>query len=388
MTTLTANRNRTRSTTLSPTAVSLSLLALLTIAGIWAGLGRLLLGLGATTALSDGYSWGIWIAFDFVLIAFAGAGFTMAAVTHVLHLDQFRPALRPAILAGLMGYSAVLLLLVLDLGRPDRFYNFMLYWNLHSPLFEISCCILLYSTVLVIESVPFLLERLGWSKWVYRFHRLAVPIAILGVTLSSLHQSTLGTLYLNMPHRLDALWYTPILPLLFFISSIMAGLSLAMIAYAVSARILGRETQPETLNGLARGAAWAALGYTLLKLGDLWWRDQFPALFSLDSMSQLLWLELGLGALLPALLLLIPAVRCRPAGRWLGVGLILCGILANRFNATMFAQTPPPGTPAYTPHLVEWLTTLGILAGMALAWYAGVRLLVIFEEKTERKLSS
>jgi Ni/Fe-hydrogenase subunit HybB-like protein len=358
-------------------------LALLTLMGGVTGLGRLLLGLGATTALNDGYSWGIWIAFDFVLVAFAGAGFTMAAITHILQLHQFEPVLRPAILTGLMGYIAVLLLLVLDLGRPDRFYNFILYWNLHSPLFEISCCILLYTIVLALETTPFLLERLGWERGVKLADKATTIIAIVGVTLSSLHQSTLGTLYLNMPHRLDSLWYTTILPLLFFISSVMAGLSLALLAYALSSAILGRPVKPEVVRGLAAGAGWVTLLYLLLKLADLGLRGQGAAFLSFDAMSQLLWLELGLGALVPALLLLVPAIRTQRWSCWLGVGLILFGILLNRFNATMFGQTPSPGTPPYSPHLVEWLTTLGILAGAALAWYVGVRWLVIFEPATE-----
>lgn len=383
MTTLTVHREQAQLSPFNLTTITLTILALLTLAGVVAGLGRLLLGLGATTALSDGYSWGIWIAFDFVLIAFAGAGFTMAAVAHVLRLHQFEPAVRPAILTGLMGYTAVLLLLVLDLGRPDRFYNFILFWNFHSPLFEISFCVLLYTTVLVLETAPFLLERLGWKKWVGRLHRATAVIAIIGVTLSSLHQSTLGTLYLNMPHRLDALWYSPILPLLFFISSIMAGLSLAMIAYAVSSTILGRRVKAGILHGLATGAAWVTLFYLGLKLADLGWRGEWPALFSFDALSQLLWLELGLGAIVPAVLLLSPVLRSHRWSQWLGAGLIMFGVLMNRFNATMFGQTPPPGTPAYTPHLMEWLSTLGIIAGAMLAWYVGVKLLVIFEGKGE-----
>jgi Ni/Fe-hydrogenase subunit HybB-like protein len=132
----------------------LGVLGFLTFAGAVAGIGRLIMGLQATTQLNDTYSWGIWIGFDFGLIAFAGAGFTMAAVVHIFHLERFHAALRPALLTGLLGYVAVLLLLVLDLGRPDRFYHFLLYWNLHSPLFEISWCVLLYSTVLMIEVSP------------------------------------------------------------------------------------------------------------------------------------------------------------------------------------------------------------------------------------------
>jgi len=350
--------------------VTIGLLSFLTFVGMVAGVGRLVLGLGFSTALTDGYPWGIWIGFDFALIAFSGTGFTMAAVVHVLHLKKYQPALRPAIMAGLLGYTSVLMLLVLDLGRPDRFYNFIIFWNLHSPLFEISWCILLYTTVLCIETSPYLFERLNQAWLVRLAYKLMAPVTIIGVTLSTLHQSTLGTLYLNMPHRLDALWYTPILPLLFFVSSIMAGLSLAIIAYKISTRILGKEMQSEIVNGLAKGLAWIALAYVILKLGDILLGGEIPALLAVDRMSFLLWLELGLGAVVPMILLLIPAVRAHWLGQWVGPVLILFGVFMSRFNATMFAQLPPPGT-VYSPHVLEWLSTIGILAGAALVWSFG-----------------
>jgi len=221
--------------------MAMVLLGLMVLVGSLAGVIRLFAGLGSTTALTDAYPWGIWIGFDFTLIAFAGTGFTMAGLVHVLHRHQYHDAVRPAILAGLTGYVAVLLLLVLDLGRPDRFYNFIIFWNVHSPLFEISWCVLLYTTVLVLEVTPFVLEKLHRpvTERVLRLLRAAMPvIAVVGVTLSSLHQSTLGTLYLNMPHRLHALWYTPLLPVLFFVSSIMAGLCLASLTYLGSMYVL------------------------------------------------------------------------------------------------------------------------------------------------------
>ncbi|MEZ4637216.1 MAG: NrfD/PsrC family molybdoenzyme membrane anchor subunit [Caldilineaceae bacterium] len=233
--------------------------------GLAAGVGRLLVGMGATTALTDAYPWGIWIGFDFALIAFSGVGFTMAAVVHVLHLHKFQPVLRPAILAGLMGYVAVLMLLLLDLGRPDRFYNFMLFYNMHSPLFEICWCVLLYTTVLVIEVSPDLLAFLPW-KWPMRLaYRLMTPVTIIGVTLSTLHQSTLGTLYLNMPHRLHPLWYTPILPVLFYVSSILVGLSIGTIAYKIAVRVRGGQEDPSISIGLGYGVIGVGLFYMLVR---------------------------------------------------------------------------------------------------------------------------
>jgi len=365
-----------RSVAISPT---LAALILLTLAGFVASVWRLIVGMGPTTALTDDYPWGIWIGFDFGLIAFAGAGFTMTTIVYVLGLERFREALRPAVLAGLCGYIAVLLLLVLDLGRWDRFYHFLIYWNVHSPLFEISWCVLLYTTVLLFENSPQLFERLGRHGLVRLIHQYVIPLVVIGLTLSSLHQSTLGTLYLNMPYRLQTLWYSPILSLLFFVSSIMAGLSIAMIAYMVAARLRGRSAKPAILSGLATGVAWVALVYVVLKVGDLWLAGELPALFAFDRISGLMWLELGVLAVLPMLLFFVPSLRNRRSVQWVGAVMILCGVLLNRFNATLFAQLAPAGA-TYSPHILEWLSTIGVLAAALLAWYLGVRYLAAFED--------
>ncbi len=361
-----------------------AVLLFLTILGVVSGVGRLVLGLGQTTGLTDEYPWGIWIGFDFLLIAFAGTGFTMAAVVHVFRLEQFKDAVRPAVLAGFLGYVAVLLLLVLDLGRPDRFYHFIISWNLHSPLFEVSWCVLLYTTVLVIENSPFLFERFKWEWPVRTAFRIMPVVAIIGVTLSSLHQSTLGTLYLNMPHRINALWYTPILPVLFFASSVMAGLSLAIVVYLLSTKIVGRETKLEVSEGLGKIAAGVSLIFLAIKVGDLMVAGKLPALFAMDDYSLLMLGELVLGALVPAVMLLNKALRVKPLIRWLAPAMILMGVLANRFNITLFAQRAPGGA-IYVPTLLEWLSTIGIIAGVALVWYIGVQYLVLFDSKAELK---
>ena len=356
----------------------LGTLGFLTMMGVAASIGRLAVGLGLSTSLSDAYAWGIWIGFDFSLIAFSGAGFTMAAVIHILHLHRFHAALRPALLVGLLGYSGVLMLLMLDLGRPDRFYHFLLYYNLHSPLFEICWCVLLYTTVLVIEVCPDLCQRMGWMRLKGWALRIMAPVTIVGVTLSTLHQSTLGTLYLNMPTRLDPRWYTPLLPLLFYVSSIMAGLSMAVIAYRLATRVQHANEDPTVIRGLAVGAAITALLYGGLRTFTLVADGELPMLRVEDMLSQLLAMELVLGLLVPALLLLIPALRRRSWVQWTAPLLMLGGVMLNRFDATLFAQHVPTVDAVYAPHIMEWLSSLGILAGVALAWYVGVRYLVNF----------
>jgi Ni/Fe-hydrogenase subunit HybB-like protein len=353
------------------------LLALLVLLGGVAGLWRMATGLGATTALTDDIPWGIWIGFDFSLIAFSGAAFTMAGVVYILRRNTYQPALRPAVLTGLLGYTAVLVLLVLDLGRPDRFYHFILFWNAHSPLFEICWCILLYTVVLTVEVSPQVLEKLGHHKWAHRIHLAIVPVAIVAVTLSSLHQSTLGTLYLNMPHRLNALWFTPILPVLFLTSAVMTGLTMGALGYRAACAVTGQQMERRVFAGLARAAGWIAVFYLGIKVGDWIVRGQLPALFAFDYYSKLMWAELAL-IVGPALLLLLPKLRNDLRSQTAGLLLLAGGVLLNRFNATLFAQVQPNGA-IYTPAAAEWLSTLGVIAAAMLAWLLAVRFLTVFE---------
>lgn len=355
-------------------------LAFLTMIGLAAGVGRLLVGMGATTALTDAYPWGIWIGFDFALIAFSGVGFTMAAVVHVLHLRQFQPVLRPAILAGLMGYVAVLMLLLLDLGRPDRFYNFLLFYNMHSPLFEICWCVLLYTTVLVIEVSPDVLAFLPW-KWPMRLaYRLMTPVTIIGVTLSTLHQSTLGTLYLNMPHRLHPMWYTPILPVLFYLSSILVGLSLGIIAYKIAMRVRGKAEDPSIAMGLGKGVLVLGLLYMLIRVGELVYAGELPMLLEMTPLS-VLWIgEILFCSVIPIVLWGVPSLRKEGWVHWAAPLAVLLGVGMNRFNATLAAQFAPEGS-VYVPSALEWASTFGIIAAAMLIWYLAVRFVMGFAVK-------
>lgn len=356
---------------------ALGLLVCLTLAGMAAGVARLLVGMGATTNLDDVYPWGIWIGFDFALIALSGAGFTMAGVVHVMHMHRFEAAFRPALFAGLLGYVAVLLLLVLDLGRPDRFYHFIIYWNLHSPLFEISWCVLLYTTVLLLEISPEVLKLLPW-RWVNLAKRIVTTImpvvCIVGVTLSSLHQSTLGTLYVNMPHRLHPLWYSPYLPFLFFVSAVMAGLAVAMVAYRV-AGIIHRQT-PDTsvCQGLGVGVIWAGLIYGIARVAVVYAEGKLPLALDGSDLARLFWVEIAISVILPVILLLWARRSPQPWLYWTAPLLAILGVGMNRFNSTLAAQNPA-WEGVYVPHLLEWVSTVGILAGALFLWLLAVRFL-------------
>lgn len=376
-------RERSRSaarTVLMELDATMIVLFLVMSAGLFAGVWRLFTGLGASTNLNDGFGWGLWIGFDFSLIAFSGAGFTMAFVGHILGLKRFHNAMRVGVLTGLLGYVGVLFLLILDLGRWDRFYSFMINWNIHSPLFEICWCVLLYSTVLVFENLPQVLEGIGRHKLAHVIHKALMPIVILGVTLSSLHQSTLGTLYLAMPHRLHAFWYTPMLPLQFFTSSIMVGLSVAVMAYLLATSIRKMDADAKVVNGLALGAAGAGLVYAALKIGDVIASGEIAAIMANEPMANLWKGEVLLGVIVPLILLLIPRLRRSQRNVVLATSLFALGVLFNRFNATLFAQRSPKGYD-YVASSLEWVSTIGVLAGVALVWYLAVKYLPILQEK-------
>ncbi|MGL4650669.1 MAG: NrfD/PsrC family molybdoenzyme membrane anchor subunit, partial [Caldilineaceae bacterium] len=258
-------------------------------------------------------------------------------------------------------------------------YNFLLYWNLHSPLFEISWCVLLYSTVLVLEVAPDLLERFGWVR-VRRLALAVMPaVTIVGVTLSTLHQSTLGTLYLNMPHRISPLWWTPVLPILFFTSAVMAGLSMATLAYRAAVRMNDAPEDARLLRGLGVGVAAVGIVYLAVRVGALWFNHGWQLLAVNDLRTWLFALEVIVCGLLPVVLLLVFGRGFRSWLYWVAPMLVLAGVLLNRFSATLFGQTAPIPGAAYVPSLMEWLSTIGILAGAALVWMIAVRWFVRFD---------
>ena len=204
----------------------------LTLLGVALAIYRLVVGLGPATNMSDHYPWGIWITIDLFLIPVAGAAFTVSLLSYFLGREDYHSIIRPAVLAGFLGYGIVGVLLFLDIGRWNQFYNIFVpgYINLHSFLEEISLCVTLYTGILVLEVAPVFLEK--WNikapiKWI---ERGIFVIAGAGIVLSMLHQSSLGSLFLLMSHKLHPLWWTPALPLLFYFQAIYTGLGATAIA--------------------------------------------------------------------------------------------------------------------------------------------------------------
>lgn len=342
-------------------------LAFLAAAGIGVGFYRLYAGLGATTNMSKVFPWGIWISFDLTTVALSGGAFTLAALVYVFHMHDLHPATRPTVLFGLLGYASVLVILFFDLGRWDRFWHFLVYPNLNSALFEVSWCIAIYSVILIYEFSPVIVERFGNNRLLDLIKKFTIPMVIGGVTLSSMHQSSLGTLFIVMSPRLHPLWYSMLLPVFFLISSIPAGISLILMGSYVSQFLFGHSLSARVVEKLCWLAPWFLGGYMALKLGELLVVEELDLLFSSGIYSLLFWAELVIGVILPIILFSIEKIRWSKHGSFIGALLIAAGIVLNRFNATWFAIKPLDGV-LYTPSWMELAVLVGVFSGVLLVF--------------------
>jgi len=329
---------------------------------------RFALGLGTATALSDTTPWGLWIGFDVMGgVALAAGGFVMAAVVHIFHRDRYHAAARPAILTAFLGYGAVAVGLLFDLGLPWNIWHAMVYWNIRSPLFEVAWCVMLYLTVLALEVTPTILERTPFQKTYRFFTRLALPIMVLGIMLSTLHQSSLGTMLLIMPFRVHPLWYSHLLPELFFVSAICLGISMVMLESCVTTWLYKRKPEMEMLSGLARLASVALAFYSLFKLGDLLRQGKLSMVFDGSWPGNLFIVEILMSALVPMVLFAIPAVRRSFRGIWILAACSVLGFVLDRINASGLSQVWATRQ-FYFPAWTEFSISLGIVAACVLVF--------------------
>lgn len=343
------------------------LLFAITAFGMSVGLYRLYAGLGATTNMSKIFPWGIWISFDLTTVALSGGAFTLAALVYIFHMHDLHGATRPTVLFGLLGYASVLVILFFDLGRWDRFWHFIVYPNINSALFEVSWCIAIYSIILVYEFSPVIVERYGNNKLLETIKKLTIPMVIAGVTLSSMHQSSLGTLFIVMSPRLHALWHSMLLPVFFLISSIPAGISLIILGSIISEYLFGHSLSQRVLEKLGWMVPWILGFYLALKLGELLVTEELGLLFSSGKYSLLFGLELIVGVIIPIILFSIKKVRWSRSGSFIGALFVAAGIVLNRFNATWFAIRPVDGM-TYAPSWMELALLVGVASGVLLVF--------------------
>jgi len=345
---------------------------------------RFLRGLGASTALSDAAPWGLWIAFDVMSgVALAAGGFVLAATVYIFGGQQYRHFVRPAILTALLGYIAVAVGLLYDLGLPWHIWHPIIYPQYHSVLFEVAMCVMLYLTVLSLEFAPVVLEHRWLDRPLFRaIHRLlhgaVIPLVIAGIVLSTLHQSSLGSLFLITPYRLHPLWYSPSIWILFLVSAVALGLMMVTAESLFSGWLFGHKIKVDQLAGLGRAASVVLFVYAFLRLAAA--REHIDLAFNGSWLGLLFLVELSVSALIPATLLLFRRVRTSIAGLAACAGMTILGMIGYRFNVCIVAFKRPEGT-SYFPSWMELAVSLGIVAGGTLVFIFFVEKLKVYPEE-------
>ncbi len=338
-------------------------LAVVAAVGLGVGIVRLINGMGATTNLSDAYPWGLWIVYDVFSIPFAAGAFMISLVAHIYERKEYHDVARPVVLAGFAGYTGVVTILLMDLGRWHQFYSVLLpwRWNFHSFMFEVSLCITLYTVILVLEIAPVILERFNWQEPLRLINAASAVIAGAGIVLSSLHQSSLGSLFLLMPYKLHALWWTPLLPLLFFTSAAFSGLAMAIFVAVIGYRAFRRHLELDVMSNLARVVFLMQSVYLLFKVGDLIFDGELALVFSSQGLSVLFLAEMVIGVIVPMFLFGTRKIRESAGGLVGGAACVLVGMIINRSNVAFMALDAPAGV-TYIPHWMEIVLSVAVVA--------------------------
>ncbi|OGN74382.1 MAG: hypothetical protein A2X25_05695 [Chloroflexi bacterium GWB2_49_20] len=375
-------------------------------AGVVAGLIVFWKGLSVTN-LTDLVPWGLWIAIDLTSIAISAGAFSLCAGVYLIGLKRYQPVARTATFIGLIGYSMALLTLLMDIGRPDRFWHAIVYWNKHSLLWEVTMCVTLYLTVLVFETMP-IFAKMEWLK--KRFpklakimngtHHYAPYLAVVGLGLSMLHQSSLGAMYGVLKAR--PLWYRPDISVLFIYSAVAAGMSVTIFVSMLSARLSKKIKVDDTLlERVAYFIGWMLVGYLYFRFWDALsmtytyepGRTEGLRLLTSGPLSFNFWVgEMLLGIVIPMILLLNNRTRSLPVWRMLALALVVGGVVAYRWDTNLsgflVVLSYLPGQPVitytkYVPSLIEFLAGFGVVAYGFLAVSLGVRYLKVVDHTEE-----
>jgi Ni/Fe-hydrogenase subunit HybB-like protein len=366
----------------------LILLTLMGIAFIIAMV-RFAVGIGAISNLNNAYPWAFWVSFDlFTGIAISSGAFVITSIVYIFELEQFRPLIRPTLLTGFLGYIMEVIALLVDLGHPERIWYYFIHQNFTSFLLAIGLYVMIYAAILLVEFAPAVFERFKLQKFATLVKRFMKPLVILGAVISTLHQGSLGALLLIQPFKLYPLWWTPILPLLFFVSVIAIGLAMTILESSLSSRYFHRGLETHLLEKLALVIPFVLGFYLVVKFIQLALAGDLAYLFSAGFMSLLFWVEILVGAVIPLVLFLFKRIRQSPRGLLAGAVILLLGMILNRFNVSWFGvRHPDPLTyiPTfmskvhYIPSLPEMLVSAGIFAGGILAFGLAAKYLPVFD---------
>lgn len=353
---------------------------------------RFVKGLGATTNLTHVNAWGLWIGFDVMTgVALAAGGYVTSSAVYLFGMKEYKPIVRPAILTGFLGYALVVVGLIVDLGRPWRLpYPFVVQSGPTSALFEIALCVALYLSTLFVEFTPAAFEWLGWKRWRKVVGSMTIALTIFGLILSTLHQSTLGAMYLITPSKLHPLWYSPYIPVHFFVSSAAAGLSMVIVEGMISHRVfkhqveIGHEQLDKITLGLGKAASIVLAIYFAIKTLGV----AQGAKWNLLATPYGLWflVELLGFVLLPCFLFAVATRDRRPGLTRIAAVITVIGIILNRLNVSIFAfNWQLPSAERYWPHWMEIWVTLSLVAAGVWAFRWIVNRMPILHEHPDYK---
>ena len=353
------------------------------IIGIFGMLYRLTSGLGASTNLNNVYPWGFWLTFDVLGgVAMAAGGFVIACAVHIFNWQKYKPIARPAILTAFLGYLMAIIALFLDIGQPFRLWHPSIMWQVHSVIWIVAIHVILYTTALAIESSPMLFERIGWKNALNTVNKIMVVAVIFGVMLSTLHQSSLGAVFLIAPSKISPLWFNSFLPYFFLISAIAMGLSMVSTETMLSAKAFNHKVNKEIYSGLAKGILNTLVIYLVLKLIYLFKDAGLVMAFSGTLEANMYLLEMLLGVILPIIMLLSNSVRTNQRGLLAVNVLVISGVLVNRMNVCVFSMQEygvSKGV-SYFPSIMELLVTLGIISMGIFLFKMAAKHLPLFSE--------
>jgi Ni/Fe-hydrogenase subunit HybB-like protein len=355
---------------------------------------RFIFGIGSMTNLDNQHPWGIWIAIDVACgVALAAGGFTSAALGHIIHKEEFKVILRPALITALLGYTFVAIAVFVDLGRYYFIWHPLIFWNGTSPLFEVGLCVMIYATVLYIEFLPIVTERfIGRVNLRGKLTFLNVPIdsilrfldrglsktmfvfIIAGVVLSTLHQSSLGTLMVIAGPKMHPLWQTPVLPLLFLISAIAVGFPMIIFESLIASRSLGLKPEMKVLSNLGRMVGPLLVIYLAIKIIDMAIRGTYVYLTEINTASVMFMIEVVLGVIIPLRMFFSEKVLNSRLLLFVATTLVVFGVFINRINSFLVAYTPPYALNKYFPSIGEISVTVGFIAILVLLY----RVIVMF----------
>jgi len=346
----------------TPNTVGLVLFILI---GTAVALYRMAKGLGAVTNMNDTFAWGLWLGFDLLGgVAMAAGGFIIAAAIYLFNWKKYKPIGRPAILTAFLGYLMAVVAIFFDIGHPFRLWHPSIMWQVHSVMWIVAIHVILYTTTLGIESSPMLFEKLKMDKALRAVNGIMIGAVVFGVMLSTLHQASLGAVFLITPARMSPLWFNNFLPYMFLTSAIVMGLAMVSTEAMLSARAFNHKVDDEIFFGLGRGILITLIIYLVFHLYFLVTRAGIGAAFDGSLAANMYLLEIFLGIILPIGLLASRNIRTNLTGLFSVNILVIVGVLVNRMNVCIFSmqEYSTARGASYFPSLMEFLLSLGIVS--------------------------